>query len=281
MRNNEEKIKQLLDEFKKEQIRLKEEVRKIDEKQLLFNKKVEAQNKKNKRYILYMLLFCLIFSGITSVFSYSFGASSVSYTPTDSNWQVANTKDAIDDLFDSVGSALVGAIYSYMGNNAPHGYLACDGSTYRISDYQRLANHINAQFGSYNYFGGDGTTTFAVPDLRGEFLRGSGTNSHTQSVANVTVSEGSGAAVGKHQGSTVLRNIWHYDNSSAVQAIWYSNSSSGINSNEGINNIDNWMVKSTYSRSITYSASLASNNTNYVGFSTRPTNTSVLYIIKY
>ena len=31
---------------------------------------------------------------------------------------------------------------------------------------------INATL-SANYFGGDGETTFSVPDLRGEFLRGS------------------------------------------------------------------------------------------------------------
>ena len=255
-----------------------------NEQQLLvgkLSKKFEMQNKKNKRTILYVILICLLFSGITGVASYSIGANNVGYTPTDSNWRVANTQEAIDDLFDSVGASLVGAVYSYMGTSAPSGYLACDGSVYRISDYPRLSEHIQRNFGSFNYFGGDGETTFAVPDLRGEFLRGTGTNSHTQSVASKTVSEGSGSAVGKHQGSTVLRNIWHYDNSSAVQAIWYSNSSSGINSNGAINNIDSWMVNSTYSRSITYSASLTSNNTNYVGYSTRPTNTSVLYIIKY
>ena len=249
--------------------------------QLKVNKRLEEQNKKNKHLIVLIMVFSLLFSGVASVFSYSFGASSVAYTPTDSNWKVANTQEAIDNLYDSVGSALVGAVYSYMGNTAPHGYLACAGSTYRISDYPRLAGHIQGQFGSYNFFGGDGVSTFAVPDLRGEFLRGTGTNSHTQSIASKTVSEGSGGAVGTHQGSTVLRNIWHYDNSSAVQAIWYSNTSSGINSNEGLNNVDNWMVKSTHSRSITYNASLTANDTNYVGFSTRPTNTSVLYIIKY
>ncbi|MBR1416957.1 MAG: tail fiber protein [Bacilli bacterium] len=247
----------------------------------MFESYKKEQQIKSKKHTCIMLALCLFLCGIASVSSYSFGASSVAYTPKDASWQVENTQEAIDNLFDSVGSALVGSVYSYMGVNAPAGYLACDGTVYEISKYPRLANHIKVQFGTYNYFGGDGETTFAVPDLRGEFLRGTGTNSHTQSIANTSVTEGSGASVGKHQGSTVLRNIWHYDNSSNVQAIWYSNTSSGINSNEGMSNADKWMVASTHSRSITYSASLTANNTNYVGFSTRPTNTSVLFIIKY
>ena len=170
MSKREEKVFALLNQFKEEQnklkadldIKLREEQIKLREEQ---KKAIEKQYKKYRRVVLYVILISLLFSGITNVFSYSFGASSVAYTPTDSNWKVANTQDAIDDLFDSVGSALVGSVYSYMGSFAPHGYLACDGSIYNINDYPRLANHINLHFGSYNFFGGDGTTTFAVPDL--------------------------------------------------------------------------------------------------------------------
>lgn len=57
----------------------------------------------------------------------------------------------------------VGSIISYMGNNVPKHYLACDGLEYNINDYPELAIHIKESFGSFNYFGGDGITTFAVP----------------------------------------------------------------------------------------------------------------------
>lgn len=66
----------------------------------------------------------------------------------------------------------IGAIVAVMGKTAPTGYLACDGSVYSISKYKELADYIKEQFGSYDYFGGDGTTTFAVPDLVGRFLKG-------------------------------------------------------------------------------------------------------------
>lgn len=66
----------------------------------------------------------------------------------------------------------VGTIISYMGTIAPQDYLICDGTIYNIIDYSELSEFFEIQFGSKNYFGGDGTTTFAVPDMRNLFLRG-------------------------------------------------------------------------------------------------------------
>lgn len=66
----------------------------------------------------------------------------------------------------------IGTIISYMGMTAPKDYLVCDGAEYNIADYSELARFFEAQFGTANHFGGDGTTTFAVPDLRNLFLRG-------------------------------------------------------------------------------------------------------------
>ncbi len=82
----------------------------------------------------------------------------------------------------------LGTIISYMGTTPPDNYLACDGSVYNITDYQELADHINTQFGSYDFFGGNGTTTFAVPDLRGEFLHCIRYNNPT-SYANYSTTE--------------------------------------------------------------------------------------------
>lgn len=65
------------------------------------------------------------------------------------------------------GYAPIGTVISYMGVTAPQDYLACDGSTYNISAYSDLADFFESQFGSKNYFGGDGVTTFGVPTLTG------------------------------------------------------------------------------------------------------------------
>ena len=67
----------------------------------------------------------------------------------------------------------VGSLISYMGNHAPDGYLPCNGQVYNISEYSDLAEQIKKEFGKYNYYGGNGTTTFATPNLTGKFLKGS------------------------------------------------------------------------------------------------------------
>ena len=70
-----------------------------------------------------------------------------------------NTTQGIEDT-------PVGHIISHMGTTAPSHYLICDGAEYNISDYPYLAQHMIDSFGSINYFGGDGETTFCVPNLR-------------------------------------------------------------------------------------------------------------------
>ena len=67
----------------------------------------------------------------------------------------------------------VGTLISYMGNNVPNGYLPCNGQTYNIAEYSGLAEQIKRECGSYNNYGGDGTTTFATPNVTGKFLKGS------------------------------------------------------------------------------------------------------------
>jgi hypothetical protein len=65
----------------------------------------------------------------------------------------------------SIEDTPVGHIISHMGTVAPKHYLICDGSEYNISDYPYLVQHIIDNFGTVNYFGGDGESTFCVPDL--------------------------------------------------------------------------------------------------------------------
>lgn len=159
-----------------------------------------------------------------------------------------------------------GTVISYMGNNAPNGYLKCDGTTYKITDYQNLAEQIKTEFGKYNYYGGNGTTTFAVPDLRGEFLRGTGTNSHTN--------QGNGSNVGQHQNEglpNITGKIFDIESLSVAGAFskpYISDQHVGVGN--GISTFGD----------ITFSAS-QSNPIYGSSDNVTPTNTSVLYCIKY
>ncbi len=163
----------------------------------------------------------------------------------------------------------VGTVISYMGNNAPDGYLFCDGTTYNISEYPKLAEQIKTEFGIYNYFGGNGTSTFAVPNLKGEFLRGTGTNDHLH--------QGNGADVGKHQNATEHTIISTYRDSSTQGNI-------GIYTSIGTADIRNNADSSIGIPQVKLGIGLNSANVNETyssKYTSRPTNTSVLYCIKY
>lgn len=55
----------------------------------------------------------------------------------------------------------VGEIRMFGGNFAPAGWMFCEGQLLPISEYETLFNLIGTTYG------GDGQTTFALPDLRG------------------------------------------------------------------------------------------------------------------
>lgn len=165
----------------------------------------------------------------------------------------------------------VGTVISYItGENAPDGYLKCDGTVYNISEYKALADAIKNGLGSYNYYGGDGTTTFAVPNLQGEFLRGTGINSHEDG--------GEGSEVGTHQAPTLTPYMWVYSNGTNGALVGETN---GRESNS-LENGDAWKtVTPRYHFDLRASMGVDSGLRRSYKFTSRPTNTSVLYCIKY
>lgn len=67
------------------------------------------------------------------------------------------------DTTQGIQDVPVGTLINTEGPQNPDHYLLCDGTEYNIVDYRDLAEAIKKVYGSYNYFGGDGTNTFAVP----------------------------------------------------------------------------------------------------------------------
>ena len=61
----------------------------------------------------------------------------------------------------------VGTILAHAANTPPTGFLECNGSNISRSTYATLFSTISTTFGV-----GDGSSTFALPDLRGQFIRG-------------------------------------------------------------------------------------------------------------
>lgn len=60
-----------------------------------------------------------------------------------------------------------GAVMPFARNSAPTGWLNCNGAAVSRTTYAALFSAIGTTWGA-----GDGSTTFNVPDLRGEFVRG-------------------------------------------------------------------------------------------------------------
>ena len=62
---------------------------------------------------------------------------------------------------------LVGQVCMFAMATAPSGFVKCNGALVSRATYAALFAAIGTVYGV-----GDGSTTFALPDLRGEFLRG-------------------------------------------------------------------------------------------------------------
>ena len=166
------------------------------------------------------------------------------------------------------GFTPIGTIIAVMGNDAPANYLACNGQIVNIADYPELATYFEQQFGSSNYFGGDGTTTFGIVDLSGEFLRGTGTNSHSN--------QGSGANVGVHQDGTESPN---YTTVNAETSVIIPIHDSGSDSTKPKTvHPDSQIVISDKFGNINFT-SYTSGGTIVTRYTSRPTNTSVLFCI--
>lgn len=60
-----------------------------------------------------------------------------------------------------MGQPYVGEIRMFAGNFAPAGWMFCEGQLLPISEYETLFNLIGTTYG------GDGQSTFQLPDLRG------------------------------------------------------------------------------------------------------------------
>lgn len=162
----------------------------------------------------------------------------------------------------------IGAIVPIMGTQAPKDHLICDGSELNISEYKELADYFEAQFGSKDYFGGDGINTFAIPDLRNEFLRGYGELS---------------GEVGEHQDATTIPYNFNYYNAPAQDYTFTTNMKNG--ETNSVKNADALFVEeqTRLYRDMWVGKPGASDNTSKTpyAFNPRPTNVAVLFCIKY
>jgi microcystin-dependent protein len=89
-----------------------------------------------------------------------------------------------------------GSVIAYAGPSAPGGWLLCDGSLVGRAAFPGLFAAIGIAHGE-----GDASTTFALPDYRGMFLRGATGSSAADPDAGSRFAQGPGGNVGNAVGS--------------------------------------------------------------------------------
>ena len=152
----------------------------------------------------------------------------------------------------SAGSP-TGSIIMWPLNTAPTGYLICNGSAISRTTYSALFAILGTSYGS-----GDGSTTFNIPDYRGQFLRGWSNGSTTDPDRATRTNRGDGTTgdnVGTKQGYEIQSHSHTY-------YVGLDNPNSG---NPRGGDGTNWRGRSTVSAG---------------GSETRPTNVYINYCIK-
>lgn len=107
-----------------------------------------------------------ILDGVTATTAEINILDGVTATTTEINYLSGVTSD-LQAQINSLSSIPSGAIQAFARNTAPSGWLVADGSAVSRTTYADLFAAIGTTFGA-----GDASTTFNLPDLRGEFIRG-------------------------------------------------------------------------------------------------------------
>ena len=120
--------------------------------------------------------------------------------PTTNSSDILATTKALFDLMSSINGSMTGMVGMFPMAAPPPGWLRANGAAVSRTTYVDLFKRIGTIHGA-----GNGTTTFNVPDLRGEFLRG--------------WDNGRGVDVGRALGSAqASQNLLHIHDAETEQA---------------------------------------------------------------
>lgn len=167
----------------------------------------------------------------------------------------------LKDVDPSSVSVPTGTVLAFAGSASPSGFLLCDGSAVSRSTYRALFLAIGVIYGP-----GDGGTTFNLPDLRGQFIRG--------------LDAGRGVDAGRALGTKqpdAMQGHWHIDgfagaNANAAYGVSTVDASGNINTQSGGSNLNHANTSSPITDGV--------NGTPRTAAETRPVNVALNYLIK-
>ena len=155
-------------------------------------------------------------------------------------------------ILDPLPPTMAGEIAFFARNTAPTGYMKANGAAVSRSTYAALFAAIGTTFGA-----GDGSTTFNLPDLRGEFVRG--------------WDDSRGVDSGRSFGTAQSQDVQAHNHSIRASVSGFTGGNPGVLYAAGDNNGN---------------ANVAGGGTTYgvqnsTGTETRPRNVALLACIKY
>ena len=177
-----------------------------------------------------------------------------------------------------------GSVFCMAVATVPSGYLECNGAAVSRTTYSALFAIIGTAYGA-----GNGSSTFNIPDLRGEFIRGFDNGKGTDSGRSIASSQSGSNAPHNHSislsGTTSTKSLTggirkisegFRANGSASGVFTKTNdgnsSITGASSNSPVSGVD---IDASHNH--TFSASGTSGNN---GTEARPRNIAMMYIIK-
>ncbi|WP_443190156.1 phage tail-collar fiber domain-containing protein [Pseudomonas indica] len=234
--------------------------------------------------------------------------------PATNSSNILATTAALQALLGSVVAAETGQIAAFAMATPPAGWLKCNGAAVSRTTYAKLFARIGTVFGA-----GDGSTTFNLPDARGEFLRGwddgrgvdagrvlgsaqahlLGSHTHTASSAaggahTHTASTGAGGSH-THTASTASDGAHTHTVPGSVSSSGGSGSFDGNSEGASFNKVTSSAGAHTHAVTVdavpshthTVTVDAAANHNHAItvdaagGAETRPRNLAVLFCIRY
>ena len=163
-----------------------------------------------------------------------------------------------------------GSVHMMATTTAPSGYLKCNGAAISRTTYSALFAIIGTTHGA-----GDGSSTFNVPDLRGEFVRGWDDSRGVDSGRNFGTSQSSQNLAHNHSATSTVTDPGHFHTTGdfTVRAFYQEPRNLGSGTDGNANVTSNTDTKTT---GITVATTIANDG----GTEARPRNIAMMYVIK-
>ena len=169
-----------------------------------------------------------------------------------------------------------GSVHVMATTTAPSGYLKCNGAAVSRTTYADLFGIIGTTWGE-----GDGSSTFNVPDLRGEFVRGWADNGSVDSGRSFASSQSDQNKQHNH-GVTDGGHNHSINDPGHIHQVQYSNSDSGDGvieeSGTGLSGQEPTLSATTGITINNATTGISINNDG--GSEARPRNIAMMYVIK-